>query len=517
MSDIVDIIPTSQQREAIHRILDRGRVLVWAPPGAGKTVVATKAIMRAVSLRPDGQCAPYVLVVTPALGGAALRHWQRHLEATIFSEPILVTGPKAVRQGHWRDVMQWPSGPYQPVVVVATYDTLRTDLEEAHRIPWDILVVDEAHRCKDRKAKQTRAVQKLANRADRVWLLTGTPVVNRPDELWSLLHILDRKRWSSYWRWVDQWCLTEELRTGYSPYPIRKVVSLRPPVQDTSLRLLADMDQHLVWFPSPHTDQARTVTIEVDLTREERQLYDHLLRHFWIPSSEEDTLWVWSKGALTTRLRQFTSEWSSLTNAEKPGTKITVTLDLLNDLNEPAILMTAFRRTAELLVEQLGSRAALWTGDVTSAERMQILQDFRAEKVDYIVGTLGALGEGIDGLQHRARIIVFVDLAWSPALNEQAIGRLLRTGQTRQVVAYHIVAKGTIDNLVIEALLTKRDVVSVIRSSLADPPKAVSPTEKVRHWSLQDQIWGTPETQQTVRQLLLRPARPPSNPDAGPR
>ena len=83
-----------------------------------------------------------------------------------------------------------------------------------------------------------------------------------------------------------------------------------------------------------------------------------------------------------------------------------------------------------------------------------------------VVGTIAALGTGVDGLQRHGSSVVMLDRDWTPAINDQCIGRRRRSGQTEQVSVHHIVAEGTIDIAVMLACLNKTNVVE----TLADRP-----------------------------------------------
>ena len=103
-----------------------------------------------------------------------------------------------------------------------------------------------------------------------------------------------------------------------------------------------------------------------------------------------------------------------------------------------------------------GKRAVSWTGEVGEKERHEILDAFvETKEVDYIVATIASIGEGVDGLQHRAHIMVWLSRSDNMMLNEQAFRRLHRRGQDKTVISVDIVALDTIDDGQISVLLQR--------------------------------------------------------------
>ena len=121
--------------------------------------------------------------------------------------------------------------------------------------------------------------------------------------------------------------------------------------------------------------------------------------------------------------------------------------------------MTDSAKYANIVAARLaleGKRAVSWTGEVSEKERREILDAFvETKEVDYIVATIASIGEGVDGLQHRAHIIVWLSRSDNMMLNEQAFRRLHRRGQDKTVISVDIVALDTIDDGQISVLLQR--------------------------------------------------------------
>jgi SNF2 family DNA or RNA helicase len=100
-----------------------------------------------------------------------------------------------------------------------------------------------------------------------------------------------------------------------------------------------------------------------------------------------------------------------------------------------------------------GFTAFEWSGNATQKERDKALEDFIAGDIQFIVGVISAIGEGTDGLQERSSTMVWLSKDDNRLLNEQAMGRLDRRGQTRSVVSYEIIAEDTYDEGQLSKLL----------------------------------------------------------------
>jgi SNF2 family DNA or RNA helicase len=107
--------------------------------------------------------------------------------------------------------------------------------------------------------------------------------------------------------------------------------------------------------------------------------------------------------------------------------------------------------------------AASYTGDLDADEADERVQKFGAKQLDVLVGTLDAMGEGVDGLQHRCANVVMHDRFWTSAKNDQAVGRVRRSGQLRLVTVHHVFAEATVDATITAACLRKTNVINLLK------------------------------------------------------
>lgn len=437
------------QEEACAFLDRHGRAIYADAPGTGKTPT-TLQWLRDVE-------ADTSLIVAPL---PVLDHWQD--EAALWHPDLLVfrmTGTPEAREAS-RERFLAADG---PKALLTHYEGLRIDVKHLTRHHFGALVCDEAHRLKGRSTLVTKAARLMARRSDKVALLTGTPVLNRAEELWSLLNLLDPKEHSSFWAFVHRYFETEQRNFGGSPRPVTLIHDVREDRLDDLRGLVKPvMIQRTLDECLPDMAEAVEVMVPVHLTPAERKVYKQMEKHGWAQTAPGEVLQAPNELAKGTRLRQMSSDFGAVLGEEVAGSKAKRTIELLNDdlAGEQVVVLTAYKATARSIHAGVEG-AVLYTGDEAGPERLSALEAFKSGEARVLVGTLATLGEGVDGLQ-VARYIVLVDRDWTPARNEQAIARLRRSGQTSTVVVYQVYAEGTIDEDVALALARKETIIEKV-------------------------------------------------------
>lgn len=433
------------QQEALEPLRDR-----WVhgdPPGAGKTPVG----LRWAQSHGIGR----ILIVAPS---NVVRHWAR-LGPAWYEGLQTVVVPKgskpAVRAQAIKELRTVSAD--TPVAYITSYALFREDDQHLATWPWDGVIFDEAHRLKNRSSILHQGAAKIAHRTPLMELSTGSPIMNDAEEAWSYLHLMEPKRYRSFWRWAGEHFWIEQ--TTFHGKVARPVTRILGPKEGALEAIAEEFGERLVARPEhvilPHLDAPVRIVYEIDLSPAERRLYTSLSKHGWM--KEDDQLVVAPNVvAKRTRLRQMISDWSSaLAGMDKPGSKVLALAELVEDLgDEPLLVFVAFKATADAVVTRLrqdGVVAATFTGDDDEDAREAALEGFAAGRVQVLIGTYGALAEGTDGLQHTAHHVALLDHDDLPEIERQAIRRLLRDGQTHQVIVHDFVAPDTVDQDIAEA------------------------------------------------------------------
>jgi SNF2 family DNA or RNA helicase len=427
------------QKDAVQFIAKRhGRALVALPPGAGKTAIVSSWIA--------GSTGP-ILVIAP--NGPVLDHWSYELAAWGGLSGVVGTGTKKQREHHRTHLLPGE-------VLILNYECMRNDIDALVDIPWGLVIFDESHRLKGRKLT-FKCAAKLAKAAPSCILVTGTPVLNRAEELWTSLHLIDPTKYRSYWRWVEA-----HFQINYPRYRRRIVREVGNLLTGHVEIVRQEIGDRMFYRPLkdilPDLPPVTETDYEVYLSTSERKHYDDMLEQFWMEVGGEIVQAV-NTVAQQTRLRQLASDWSTF--GMGPGTKAKAAAGLVEDLDgAQCIIFCAFRDTAEAVSSIIPDSAA-YHGGITAEHRSRLVEAFRVGEIQVLVATIATMGEGVDGLQGCHNVIM-LDRLWTPARNEQAIGRCHRLGQKSSVNVMHLVAEDTIDDTILQALHDKTSVIDAV-------------------------------------------------------
>lgn len=342
--------------------------------------------------------------------------------------------------------------------LIVNWEKLRLMPELAKR-EYAAVIADEAHRAKNRKAQQTKALWRL--RAPIQLALTGTPVMNSPDELWSILRWLRPEQYTGYWPFYYSY--VEEYATNYG----HVVVGVKNPDQ-LRFELADKLVRRTKRDVLPDLPDKTHVTIDVDLAPEQRKLYEAAETELLLDIErvlasgdeaaartlaaaveagdvERVTYLLPNGAARTTRLRQLASTPALLGGPEKSA-KLDTAEELIRDnRGTPFVVFTWFAETARILARRLEKgKPALRVGTIAGGDDPDPIKDaFQAGDLDVVVCTIAKGGVGLT--LTRASDAIFVERDWTPAINAQAEDRLHRIGQKDAVTIYNIRAKDTID------------------------------------------------------------------------
>lgn len=356
----------------------------------------------------------------------------------------------------------------RPVVVLAHYHSYqnRSDMKDVLLgIEWDGLIVDEAHRMKDKDTQWTRNIKKLKVSDDGFrHIMTGTGFINRPDEMWSLLNFLDRHQFSSYWKFRKYFCEEIEMN-GFT-----KILGIFPHRKEEfrELRKTVGVRREL---KNVRPDIARPIEtpIEVELNVTQRRMYDEIKKN--LRALDQKGLPITSPNVLSqlNRLRQICVATPEKYGEDyydpkqerviqqirlvEPSSKLDAVMELLDDLEwdeeskQQVVVFSNFKGPLELLEARLDKAKIPYLRMLQSMDektRYHLWHDVWPSKEHRVFLTTLALGGESINLACAQRAI-FLDRSWSPKDNAQAIGRVYRPGQEGQTQIIYINAKNTTD------------------------------------------------------------------------
>ena len=338
-------------------------------------------------------------------------------------------------------------------VLLVSYGLVQKDAKKFESIQFSTLILDEAQALKNRKTKRRKAVAGL--KADFKCALSGTPVENDVEELWSLFDILNPGLLGSPAFFEARFDAGEDDMRG------QRLSSLRSLLEPFLLRRLKrDVLKEL----PPKTE----VVLDVELSTEERALYETLRE-----SARE--MVATSKGSQR-RLEIF-AELMRLRRAcchpdlvnkglELSSAKLEVLTELVQNLKlngHRALIFSQFVDHLHLIRERLteeGYELKYLDGQTRPKDRAKAVADFQAGEGDFFLISLKAGGVGLN--LTAADYVIHMDPWWNPAVEDQASDRAHRIGQLRPVTVYRLVAKDTIEERIIQLHHQKRDLADAI-------------------------------------------------------
>lgn len=440
--------PFGYQLGAARAVLGRmrGRAILADEVGLGKTVEAGIVISE-LMLRSQ---AKNVLVVAPV---GLLEQWREELDRK-FALPSQIIGRT------WRP----GTGNGEQAIVLASMATARREplARTLKAVPWDMVVVDEAHRVKNPRSASGRLVRSLTSR--HLLLLTATPVENRLMDLFELVSLASPGLLGT----------ASEFRANYSDTTqpenlerLREVMGramVRHRRSEVALMLPRRLAQTHRLTPGP----------------EEAELYDLITRRVRAearhsaPSKALSLIALQrlagSHPALTGPLLT-KNGWDDLADqvgqigqTEKSKLLIQMLLEHTSK-GEKVLVFTAFRPTLDELARlagEAGIEAAAYHGGLSRRDKDRVMERFRDE-APVLLATESA-GEGRN-LQFCRKMINF-DLPWNPMQIEQRLGRIHRIGQTRDVLLTNLVTRGTIEDRILQVLEAKINLFELVVGEL---------------------------------------------------
>lgn len=365
--------------------------------------------------------------------------------------------------------------------------------KELNRVAFRTLVVDEAHRMKDPKAKQSMAVKALRTASTRyVYCLTGTAIADSPMDLWPSLNLISPQEFPSRVAYVDRYCLQ-----SYNLFGGMQVVGLNPLTKDEFFRIV---DPHMRRMPKeavlPFLPKKVPTTRYAEMSAKQAKAYKQMDENqiAVLEGDGEAVAYTVAANPLTelTRLIQFSSAYAEMNDQgevrlSEPSNKLDALMEWIEDAqDEPAVVFAQSRQLIELVarrLEKAGLTFSMIVGGQTDDERDKSKKDFQEGRVRFILCTISAGGIGIT--LTRSRTVIFLQRSWSMIENKQAEDRVHRIGSEvhDKIQVIDFVAPGTVEEAQqlaiagklerLEEIMRDQETVARVREEMEGQEKAM--------------------------------------------
>ena len=392
---LVAILRRYQEFGARYLILQK-RVLLGDDMGLGKTVQVLAAMCHL-----HGLGARHFVVVAP---NSVMVNWEREVVKHSELRPVVLHGPS-------RDtaLLDWKQN---GGVAITTYATLPKLVDQLQRV--DMVAADEAHFAKNPNALRSRAVQSLVEQSEHAVLMTGTALENRLDEMHHLLV-------------TAQPAISEELARIMNPASGR-----------------VDPDDLLVTLAPVYLRRTQDDVLD--------ELPERVVTDEWIELNDTDFhAYASSRPEVMSRRLAVTVGDGSRSSAKYE--RLLELVDEHRKSKRKIVVFSYFRQVIDDVCALVGGAPQI-TGDTSSIERQRIIDEFSSNPDSHVlVSQIDAGGVGIN-LQ-TAQAVILMEPQFKPSTEWQAIARVHRMGQSRKVLVHRLLARGTIEERLVELIEEK--------------------------------------------------------------
>jgi SNF2 family DNA or RNA helicase len=432
----VELLP--YQLDGIAFAAGAGRAILADDMGLGKTIQGigmAELLAREAGIRK-------VLIVCPA---SVKSQWRGEILRFSERDCQLVLGGAAERATQYEN---------ECFFTVCNYEQVLRDILAIERAKWDLIVLDEGQRIKNWEAKTTQTMKSL--RSQFALVLSGTPLENRLDDLFSVVEFIDDRRLGPAFRFYHRHRMTDDKGKvlGYKDLDLLrerlKPVLLRR-TRSAVMKDLPPRTTELVRI-SPTAEQA-----DIDLAQ--MRIVSSIVRKRYI--SEMDLLRL-QKALLLARMN---ADSTYLVDKRAPGYSSKLDrleelfAELLAEAARKIVLFSEWTTMLELIerrLERFNLDYVRLDGSVPQKKRQQLVHQFQRDPACRLFLTTNAGSTGLN-LQ-AANTVINVDLPWNPAVLEQRIARAHRMGQKNPVQVYVLVTEQTIEEKLLGTLSAKHDL-----------------------------------------------------------
>ena len=383
------------------------------------------------------------IVVCPA---SLKLNWLKEAEKWARQPYVVITGGKTKRKKLYETMNRRN--------MIISYETLRADIKDIfkHFPSFTFLIVDEAHRLRNHKTKQSKAVLQIGQMSERVYPMTGTPAVNHPSDVYGILKLLNDHKYKSYWQFVERYFVWFDTPFG------RKLGSIRKEREHEFNNLLYTHSLQrkrrdvMSWVP-----KVTKRTIELEPSSKQNAMFNEIVRRGTINGEE-------IPNAITqlTRLRQVCVDPMYFgINHQSP--KVSFILEYLEDNPNETVIIFSTMTGALTRLHILIPDAVILTGRQTTEQKQFAVDKIQRGEARVLLANIKAGGTGFT--LDKADTIIFLDKSYTPDENDQAGDRFIpvdpnATYGAKQIIT--LLVNGSVEPKIEALLRQKINIISYV-------------------------------------------------------
>jgi SNF2 family DNA or RNA helicase len=427
------------QKEGICFAAEKGRCILADDMGLGKTL---QAIAATELLRKESGILSALIICPTSLK----YQWKSEIEKFTGQQAWVIEGLITKR------IEQYKNDYFYKIVSV---NTAINDIKEISDTLPDLVILDEAQRIKNFKTKISRHIKKL--KSPFSFVLTGTPLENKLEELYSIVQFTNPYTLGPFYRFIHEHRVTDEKGKVIGYRDLNKIGEI---LSDTMIR--RRKKDVLLQLPE-RMDKVLFVTMteyQSEIHEEYRQHVAKLIikwhRQGFLNEKDRQNLMIFLN-----MMRMVCDSTYILDQTTRHDTKIDELLNILDKVftegTEKVVIFSQWERMTRIVGQELDARNVKFQylhGGIPSADRGKLFENFNNDPGCRVFLSTDAGGIGLN-LQ-AASLLINLDIPWNPAVLEQRIGRIYRIGQKRNVSVINMVSTGTIEHKMLGVLSFKK-------------------------------------------------------------
>lgn len=383
-------------------------------------------------------------------------------------ERILIVCPAVVKHNWGNEIVKWLNGDFFIIngwegdiedvcFNIINYDILSKRKEQLMAQGYDCIIFDEVHNLKNQKAQRTKAALALAKGVDGIIAMSGTPILNRPNEFFTSLNMMLPAQFSNYWTFAQRYCNARRTDFGWDMSGASNIEhsadGITPPL-NTLLRdfmLRRSMDDPRIAGEMP--DLVETI---IALELPEQAIKQYKIEHnSWMEEWQHQQA-NWGSTSAGFALNMMT-ELRHIAGRLKVDAAVKWANDYYESTGKPLVIFAHHKDVIETLAERLPHRAFI-TGETMEKNRQTYIDLFQEGELRFLICSTLAMKEGVN--LEKANTTLFVEREWVPAWEQQAAARVRR--MTQEDATCHKVilsANDTIDSMFDQVVADKALIV----------------------------------------------------------
>ena len=421
--------PLEHQKLAIEKLAGSKRFILADDMGLGKTTATIIAALETGAKK--------ILIVCPA---SLKINWQREIE-NYTDRSVYISEGKNFSIEHDFVIVNYD-------ILKNFYDLKNKDNSLITQGNFDLIILDEAHYVSNGQAARTKLVNSFSKNCERVWLLTGTPMTNRPMNYFNLLSLIESPVSQNWMAYAIRYCQGYQFTAGKRKiWNVSGASNLEELRDRTSRQVLRRLKTEVLDLPEK--------IITPIYLRLKSKLYEGLMGEYydWYNKNPDESTSLTVQFSKLMKVRQVIAE-----------EKIKDTIELAENILEQdkkVIIFTNFTETLNQIADHFGKQAVKLDGSTSKPQRQYSVDQFQEnEKIKVFVGNVKAAGVGIT--LTAAEAVIINDLSFVPGDLAQAEDRAYRYGQKNSVSVYYPIFDNSIEGIIYDMVNQKKQNIGTV-------------------------------------------------------